>query len=535
MTAQVSGIQYQRIRAPRGHGESLVTPRPLSPAALVSANRQRFHAAATTSVGRVPFDSLREEARQGIVRLAYDFTQQYRDVGSLPDTSAPLILSGHQPALYHPGVWFKNFLIDRIATNVSGTAINVIVDNDTAPAPSISALSGTPGEPRPARIAYDEPGPQQPWEMTTIHSLEMLRSFSKRTVETFGKFVADPMIVSFWPDVLAAIEAGKPLGQAFSQARNQLEAEFGLNVLDVPLSQLCQTRWFLTMVGGILEEAGRYREIYNACVNEYRMVHGIRSTSHPVPNLGAEGNWIEVPFWMWTEENPRRRPLWIAHKESGIRLSDRGDWHTKLASDGDLVTELQSLRACRVYVRPRALATTTVLRLAASDLFIHGIGGAKYDQVTDEIIRRFYFVQPPQFVTATASALLPIPRPQATEEDLLEIKRKLRDADFNPERVVDEAAINAPDWASLVAQKSDLLENIPTLSEKSSWHRQLQEVNAAMRERITEPVARLRIERDQVAQQLQQESLLASREFPFILFPKDGLRNLLLDLAVKEL
>ena len=89
--------------------------------------------------------------------------------------------------------------------------------------------------------------------------------------------------------------------------------------------------------------------------------------------------------------------------------------------------------------------------------------------------------------------------------------------------------------ASLVAQKSDLLENIPTLSEKSSWHRQLQEVNAAMREQITEPVARLRIERDQVAQQLQQESLLASREFPFILFPKDGMRNLLLDLAVKEL
>ncbi|PQO31542.1 hypothetical protein C5Y97_19160 [Blastopirellula marina] len=480
-------------------------------------------------------EALREGARAEIVRLAHEYTRAYRPVAQTPDSTAPLILSGHQPALYHPGVWFKNFLIDRIAANTSGTAINVIIDNDVAPAPSISALQGSPDDPQPARIAYDQPGARLPWEMTTIESIDTLRTFAERVHATFGKFVPDPMIGNFWPEVLAAVESGKPLGLAFSQARNRLEAEFGLQVLDVPLSQICQTVWFGKMLVGILENASRYREIYNACVAQYRSIHGIRSTSHPVPDLGADEGWIEVPFWVWTRENPRRQPLWIAYQQHGIRLSDRSDWQTELASGSDLVAQLHALSDQGVYVRPRALATTTILRLAASDLFVHGIGGAKYDQVTDEIIRQFYEIEPPHYVTATASALLPLPRPAATEVDLANIERKLRDVVFNPERAMEDQAIDDPAWHVLLKEKSELLNNIPSLSEKNLWHRKLQEVNDRLRELITEPVARLRIERDRIARQLQQTSLLTSREFPFILFPKEGLRNLLLDLAVKDL
>ena len=535
MTGQASGIRYQRVRAPRGQGESLVLPSPLSPASVVANNRQIFATASATDMGQTPLSSLRESVRGELVRLAHGHTQRYRNVTQTPEATSPLILSGHQPALYHSGVWFKNFLIDRIAANVSGTAINVIVDNDVAPAPSISALEGTPDDPRPARIAYDQPGPRLPWEMTVVQSIDTLRSFAERVQAAFGQFVPEPTIARFWPHVLAAVDAGKPLGLAFSQARNLLEAELGLNVLDIPLSQLCQTEGVLEMVVGILQEASRYRAIYNDCVDEYRAVHGIRSTSHPVPNLGEVGGWTEVPFWVWTRENGRRQPLWIAHEGHGIRLSDRGAWQTEFAEDSNWGLQLRSLEEQGVFVRPRALATTTILRLAASDLFIHGIGGAKYDQVTDEIVRRFYEMEPPQYVTATASALLPVPRPEVTEEDELTIQRRLRDAVFNPERAVRDQAIDDPNWNELLKQKSELLKNIPTLSEKKSWHQKLQEVNDQLRERITEPVARLRIERDRIARQQHQARLLASREYPFVLFPQEGLRNLLLDLAVKHL
>ena len=43
-----------------------------------------------------------------------------------------------------------------------------------------------------------------------------------------------------------------------------------------------------------------------------------------------------------------------------------------------------------IRLRPRALTTTMYLRLAMGDLFLHGIGGAKYDQLTDRIIEHFF-------------------------------------------------------------------------------------------------------------------------------------------------
>ena len=41
-------------------------------------------------------------------------------------------------------------------------------------------------------------------------------------------------------------------------------------------------------------------------------------------------------------------------------------------------------------IRSRALTNTLYARLFLGDLFIHGIGGGKYDEVTDAIIRRYY-------------------------------------------------------------------------------------------------------------------------------------------------
>ena len=52
-------------------------------------------------------------------------------------------------------------------------------------------------------------------------------------------------------------------------------------------------------------------------------------------------------------------------------------------------------------LRPRALVTTMYARLMLADLFLHGIGGAKYDQLTDLIIRQFFDVQPPRGAAVT--------------------------------------------------------------------------------------------------------------------------------------
>lgn len=536
MTAEQSGIRYQRIRAPRSHGEVLVQPSPLNVEGLVSENRARLTAAGerTIGYGGIELNALRRQARADILRIAREHVSSYRDISGVSLTDGPVIMTGHQPALYHPGVWFKNFLVDRIATRAQGIAINVIIDNDVAPAPSISALAGTPEDPKPARVAYDQPGPRVAWEMTQVESMETLRSFARRTQETMEPFVAHPLVTQFWPHVIKEVEEGKPLGLAFSAARNCLEDSCGLQVLDVPLSQLCQTEWFCRIMGFVFMNARHYSEVYNQSVQEYRNVHRIRSSSHPVPDLGADEHWVEVPFWIWTKENASRRGLWVSVSNSQLKLSDRAGWQIDLPCDQDLPRHLQELTSRGIYIRPRALMTTTILRLVASDLFIHGIGGAKYDQVTDEINRRLFHFEPPAYVTATATALLPMDIHQVRHDDLQAIETRLRDAEFNPDRAIDGALENDVTWLSLLEQKSSLLACIPNFSEKAVWHQQLEEVNSKLRNQITEPVARLRIEREKIASQLHQKQLLTSREYSLLLFPMDGLRNLLLDLAEKE-
>ena len=85
-------------------------------------------------------------------------------------------------------------------------------------------------------------------------------------------------------------------------------------------------------------------------------------------------------------------------------------------------------------MRSRALTNTLYARLFLSDLFIHGIGGGKYDELTDELIRRFYGCEPPEFLILSATRLLPLPAPPVRPEDHRRLVRELRDLHWNPQR-----------------------------------------------------------------------------------------------------
>ena len=65
-------------------------------------------------------------------------------------------------------------------------------------------------------------------------------------------------------------------------------------------------------------------------------------------------------------------------------------------------------------VRTRALTTTLFARLFLGDLFIHGIGGAKYDELGDEVARGFLGAPPPPFLTLSLTLWLGLPDDPAT-------------------------------------------------------------------------------------------------------------------------
>ena len=91
-----------------------------------------------------------------------------------------------------------------------------------------------------------------------------------------------------------------------------------------------------------------------------------------------------------------------------------------------------------VRLRTRALTTTLFSRFLLGDLFIHGIGGAKYDELGDEIARRFFGIEPPGFLTLSMTLWLGLPADPATPADLAGVERGLRDLRFNPDRHLSE-------------------------------------------------------------------------------------------------
>ena len=80
---------------------------------------------------------------------------------------------------------------------------------------------------------------------------------------------------------------------------------------------------------------------------------------------------------------------------------------------------------------------TMFARMFLSDLFVHGIGGAKYDQMTDNIIRRFFKVEPPTYMAATATLQLPIAIDLGNALGVRELKSRKRDIQFHPEYFFD--------------------------------------------------------------------------------------------------
>jgi len=126
------------------------------------------------------------------------------------------------------------------------------------------------------------------------------------------------------------------------------------------------------------------------------------------------------------------------------------------AASGELTLHAEDLANCRIdpdhlrrdptrvlsdalgdwSIRPRALAQTMYARLLACDLFIHGIGGAKYDQITDAIIRAFFGVTPPAYGCVSATLHLDLPRFGVQPADLVQAQHKARDLRYNPQRYV---------------------------------------------------------------------------------------------------
>ena len=110
----VSAARYDRWKAPAADGELLIWPAVGELLQQTRDNHQRLSTASSVRVQNIPLRELCARMRAWL--------------GHAEDS--PIIGTGHQTELYHPGVWAKDVLIDAAASRLHGKAIHFAVDTD---------------------------------------------------------------------------------------------------------------------------------------------------------------------------------------------------------------------------------------------------------------------------------------------------------------------------------------------------------------------------------------------------------------------
>lgn len=531
MSGSTSGtLTYRRLRAPRQHGATLIDPPWSDLEALVDRNIESLRDLRRDIAGQ-ELRHLRASARRTTLAIAQRYTQNYRDA-EVPADVQRLYLAGHQPELFHPGVWFKNFVLGHLASRDGAVAVNLIVDNDLAKSTAIRSPALIDGEVHAQRIALDRPGGDVPYEQRAILDAELFQSFDKRVEDALRPWISDPVVRELWPLAREAAERRPLLGLVLAEARHRLEGQWGLTTLEVPLSQLCDTAEFRWFACHLLADLPRFHRIYNEALADYRRLHRIRSRSHPVPDLEEEDGWLEAPLWMWSDERPRRQRVFVRASRDGIELTDRESvhllWPLHPEQSAERAVEAwQADRARGIKLRPRALLTTMFARLCVGDVFLHGIGGAKYDQLTDELLRRWWNLEPPGYATISATMLLPIPHANVEAEDVRRVDQCLRELRFNPER----HAPPEPEVQELARAKRTWIETELPVGERRPRHQAIVEINEKLQPWVAPLRERLERERAELVARLHDAELLRSREYSFCLFPAASLRAQLTQLA----
>jgi hypothetical protein len=515
----------RRFKAPAGNGDVLADPGFDAVPALVAANRRTLDRNDVV-VGGLPLKRLRALARREALNLAR--SPGTAVPGLSPD--APLLLAGHQPELSHPGVWVKHFALHGLARKLGGTPLNLVVDNDTLKSTSLRLPVFRDHDPKSVHlesVRFDALDGETPYEDRVVLDPELFRTFPDRAAPLWKNWGYEPLLASASRDRQGA--GAQNIGEAFASLRRACEQRWGCDNLELPVSRLARTEAFARFVGHLTADLRRFREVYNAAIHSYREMNGVRSANHPAPDLARD----EAPFWVWRRGVGERSRLVVASNFRGSW------WHvnelTRIEmpdpdAAADWLRAWESLDHLGYRVRPRALTLTLFARLCLGDFFLHGIGGGKYDEVTDGIIRDYFGVDPPAYQVLSATLHLPLPGFPSTEDEVRRVEHCLRDLHWNPQRHLPPAAAHDPLALRLLADKVNLAHDEPPDGDhaaRQEWFRGLQSLTNELRPFVADQFTEAEVKRDRVRVEARANAVLRRRDYSWVLYPEGTLRPFL--------
>jgi len=285
---------HERQAPPEGHGEVLCAP------AFAQWRDLMSQTAAAASGWPDGLRALRERARAETVAEAERFSAAIGLRAARPWSGEPIVMTGHQPELYHPGVWVKDFLIDRLARESSALGLDLVVDTDACDPVSLRVPHlGPEAGVREIRLAEGGDGAayvQQPVPGAAVRDafrIGGLEALSVLPAPALGRHFG-----AFCDCLDGVADHATDLGMLMTAARRCYEAPAETAYLEVRASAQCRLPSYRAFAASLLADAPRVREVVNAALADYRTRTGTRSAAQPFPDLAESGGAVEAPFWL---------------------------------------------------------------------------------------------------------------------------------------------------------------------------------------------------------------------------------------------
>lgn len=314
----------------------------------------------------------------------------------LPE-QGPLVMTGHQAGLWHPGILAKFLAADALAGQTPcGVWSHVVVDQDVNDA---GALAVPTSDLRRAtiRLAPRSVGRVTALQPASARTGAMPPNVHPAVAARVAEIIALVPAAASAPDLPAQFEA---------MLRTLCEPLFALP-RGVRATRLADTEGFRTLLGAMAADPVACIEHYNAAV-----ATAPRARLAPLRVLGGR---VELPLWRIDPDTGTRQPV-FSDALAGVPLHQ---------------------------LAPRALLLSAFLRLFVCDLFIHGTGGGLYDQATDAWLARWrpaWRPCPGAVVSATLTLPLAAPGTLPTPDAIAKARWTAHAARHDPSRLGDGSA-----------------------------------------------------------------------------------------------
>jgi hypothetical protein len=169
---------------------------------------------------------------------------------------------------------------------------------------------------------------------------------------------------------------------------------------------------------------------------------------------------------------------------------------------------------------PKAVALTLFARTFIGDMFIHGVGGGRYDAIADGVSRTYYGVEPLAYAVASMTMYLPLRAHAVTPQQVERARRRVDRFRHNPDSMLGEVdfdSLEERDRArGLAEEKARLIERVASPDiDKRELSAMIRKINGELRTMLGPLEARITEDLRTLEDQLAASEVLTDRTYPF--------------------